>query len=161
MIHWKDVVRRFLLQCFVLCLATSVFAEPAMDALIKDSPLIVVGEPVFENGIAPIGAGMEVVFIKYSITFKIKRVLKSDSTLEVGDNIRTRLALYMEGSDAKNFEPKEGKPVILFLRRTGENSFENTSTWFGVMADTWRRERQLEAAIKASAKGESGTIFHM
>ncbi len=144
-------VNRVLFAFLLFCLAPfGVAADPAIDALLKASPLIVVAEPVFQTAsgykIPPLAEASEVVLVKYSIKFRIKRVLKSETEIKPDDTILTRLALYFDDT----FKPQEGTEVILFLRKTSyeENSFENTSIWFGVMSHSKLREMSLGFAIK-------------
>ena len=139
---------------FLALLATSTLAaEPAIEALIAESPIIVVADPVFEKGTPPMGTCSEIVLVKYSVKFKIRKVLKTDRELKTDDTIFTRLAVYHERSDEDTFELKEGHPMILFLRKTEyENeSFENTSIWFGVMPCTKWKELLMEFAVKEAA----------
>lgn len=86
------------LICFILFFSCQVSAEePAIEALLSDSPVIVVATPVFENGRPPLGIGSEVVLVKYSVKFRVLKVLKSNQELKAGDLILTRLAVHLEG----------------------------------------------------------------
>jgi hypothetical protein len=116
--------------------------EPAMKALIDDSPVIVVAEPIFEEGVPPSGFSSEVVLVKYSVKFRVQKVFKADREIKPGDVIFTHLAVYAEFQGDRTFELKEGRSKILFLRKTEyeKESFENTSVWFGVMPHTKQRE---------------------
>jgi hypothetical protein len=124
--------------------------EPAIEALLADSPLIVVATPVFESGRPPIGRGSEVVLVKYSMKFRVITVLKSDGSVKAEDSIQTRLALHIEKPDEETFKPDPNKRMILFLRKTSyeKDSFENTSIWFGVMIHTTNRQMMLEHALR-------------
>jgi hypothetical protein len=131
---------------FLILAASPLFGiEPAMKALIDDSPVIVVAEPVFEQGLPPMGIGSEGVLVKYSVKFRVQKVFKADRTIRPGDVIFTRLAVFAEFPDDRTFELKEGRSKILFLRKTEyeKDSFENTSIWFGVMPHTKQREMLL------------------
>ena len=128
--------------------------EPAIEALLADSPLIVVATPVFDPALPPLGRCSEIVLVKYSVKFKLTRVLKTDGTLKVDDTILTRLAVYLERPEEDTFKLDPKKPMILFLRKTAyeKDSYENTSTWFGVMDHTTRRQMMLEMALKKEAQ---------
>ena len=127
--------------------------EPAMKALVDDSPVIVVAEPVFEKGLPPMGVGSEGVLVKYSVKFRVRKVFKADREIKPGDVIFTRLAVYSEFREEQTFELKEGQSKILFLRKTEyeKDSFENTSIWFGVMPHTKHREMLLGFDTKEAA----------
>ena len=141
------------LLCVALLATSTLAAEPAIEAMIADSPIIVVADPVFEKGIPPMGICSEIVLVKYSVKFKIRKVLKTDRELKADDTIFTRLAVHLERPDEDTFELKEGHPMILFLRKTEyeKDSFENTSIWFGVMPCTKQKELLMGFAVKEAA----------
>jgi hypothetical protein len=141
------------LLCLVLLATATLAEEPAIEVLIADSPIIVVAEPVFEKGFPPLGECSEIVLVKYSVKFKIRKVLKTDRELKADDIIFTRLAVHLEWADEDTFELKEGHSMILFLRKTEyeKESFENTSIWFGVMPCTKQKELLMGFAVKEAA----------
>ena len=143
---------------FIFILLYQVSAEePAIEALIADSPVIVVATPVFEKGLPPLGVCSELTLVKYSMNFRIQKILKTDQTMKVGDLILTRLAVFIERPEESDFQLKEGQSKILFLRKTSyaKDTFENTSIWFGVMPFTQVREMTLGFSIKDVKEGKT------
>ena len=146
------------LSCFIIILLGLVSAEePAIEALIADSPVIVVATPVFEKGMPPMGRSSEITLVKYSVKFRIQKILKTDQEMKVGDLIFTRLAVHMERPAEPEFQLKEGQSKILFLRKTSyeKDSFENTSIWFGVMPYSEVKEMTLGFDIKRVTDGKT------
>ncbi|WP_395733549.1 hypothetical protein [Prosthecobacter sp.] len=146
------------LICFTLFFLCQVSAaEPAIEALIADSPVIVVATPVFEKGMPPMGTASEITLVKYSVKFRIQKILKTDREMKVGDLIFTRLAVHVERPAEAEFQIKEGQSKILFLRKTSyeKDSFENTSIWFGVMPYTEVKEMTLGFDIKRVTDGKT------
>lgn len=146
-----------ILSLLILVSSPLLGIEPAMKALIDDSPVIIVAEPVFEMGVPPMGICSEGVLVKYSVKFRVQKVFKADRPIKPGDVIFTRLAIYLERPEDVTLELKEGRSKILFLRKTEyeKDSFANTSIWFGVMPHTKQREMFLGFETKEATDKKS------
>ena len=60
---------------FLILVSSQLFGiEPAMKALIDDSPVIVVAEPFFDMGVPPSGFSSQVVLVKYSVKLRVQKV---------------------------------------------------------------------------------------
>ena len=124
--------------------------EPAIDALLKDTPIIVTAEIASKEDLPPIGIlSQGGSLAEYEIRFRINKILKSDAALRPGDFISTRLSLFTHD----DFQPVVGKPLILFLRKCSSavDRFENTSRWFGAMNHNAIRESSLDWSIQEAA----------
>jgi len=118
--------------------------EPAIEALIADSPVIVVAEPSDDEGS---WWSSQVVLAQSDVPFKIRKVLKADRELKTDEVITVHLVEF--AAPPEDFlKLKTGKSYLLFLRAREKGIFEKTSLWFGLMPHTVTREMMIEAGIK-------------